>query len=323
MVTFHESRCQAVPVATVDLVWEHALREAAMTFVARLRAATDNRITRDELQQFRFRGENVKLLDTGRGIRNPRQLAATLTIMTSPRSKYDDTPGPEGLLRYAIREGELGSGDNRKLRAAFELRLPLIWFNAVAPGVFNAHLPVFLVEEEADRKRYVVALGEDQLLMAPQLLAARSSEDSMEELLAQRRYVQAMSKQRLHQPRFRAGVMIAYETRCAVCRLGHAALLDAAHIIEDGQPGGDPVTANGLALCKIHHAAYDRDILGISPDRVVHINHQVLQERDGPMLKHGLQDLHGAPLAVIPKRKSQQPDADRLATRFERFAQAG
>jgi predicted restriction endonuclease len=38
----------------------------------------------------------------------------------------------------------------------------------------------------------------------------------------------------------------------------HAALLDAAHIILDTEPQGEPTVRNGLALCKIHHAAYDR-----------------------------------------------------------------
>ena len=79
---------------------------------------------------------------------------------------------------------------------------------------------------------------------------------------------------------------------------------------------------NGLALCKIHHAAYDQDILGISPDRVVHINSDVLAERDGPMLRHGLQEFHRAALRVVPSRAVDQPDPDRLAERFARFEAA-
>jgi len=39
---------------------------------------------------------------------------------------------------------------------------------------------------------------------------------------------------------------------------------------------------NGLALCKIHHAAFDMNILGIRPDHVVEIRTDVLEERDGP-----------------------------------------
>ncbi|MGF1661890.1 MAG: HNH endonuclease, partial [Kineosporiaceae bacterium] len=38
------------------------------------------------------------------------------------------------------------------------------------------------------------------------------------------------ARRRLHQPVFRARVIQAYTTRCAVCALAHASLLDAAHI---------------------------------------------------------------------------------------------
>lgn len=303
--------------------YDRAARLAAMEFVSSIADAHNGTVTRDQLQQFMFRGDNIKLLDTGRGIRNPRQLLATLTILTSVKSPYDDTRGPEGLLRYAIRDGELGVGDNKKLRRAYELQLPLIWFRGVRDGVFVPYLPVYLADEDVETKRYVVALGEEQLLMAPKLLDLSPAEANLSSVIAQRAYVERMTKQRLHQPAFRAGVMLAYETRCAVCSLAHGELLDAAHIVEDGRPGGDPVVPNGLALCKIHHAAYDRNILGISPDRVVHINADILAEVDGPMLKHGIQEFHGSTLRVLPHRKAEQPDPDRLADRFDRFLAAG
>lgn len=306
-----------------DVEYDRAARLAAMEFVSSIADAHNGTVTRDQLQQFTFRGENIKLLDTGRGIRNPRQLLATLTIMTSVKSPYDDTQGPEGLLRYAIRDGEIGAGDNRKLRRAYELQAPMIWFRGVRDGVFVPYMPVYLADEDVATKRYVVALGEEQLLMAPRLLDLTPAEAALSSVIAQREYVERMTKQRLHQPAFRAGVMLAYDTRCAVCSLAHGELLDAAHIIEDGRPGGDPVVSNGLALCKIHHAAYDRNILGISPKRVVHINAEILAEVDGPMLKHGIQEFHGSELRVLPQRKADQPDTDRLADRFDRFLAAG
>ncbi|HEY5248862.1 MAG TPA: HNH endonuclease [Dermatophilaceae bacterium] len=219
-------------------------------------------------------------------------------------------------MRYSMRAGDPGAGDNRKLRRAFELQVPLIWFQQIAPGVFAPVMPVYLVKEEPGDHRYVVALGDDQRLAASGLLSGVTS-------LIERRYAERLSRQRLHQPAFRAGVMLAYERRCTICALRHADLLDAAHIIEDGSPGGDPVVVNGLALCKIHHAAYDRRILGISPDLTVHIDAEVLDEVDGPMLKHGLQEFHGERLRILPRKPAEQPDRDRLAERFERFLAAG
>jgi putative restriction endonuclease len=75
-------------------------------------------------------------------------------------------------------------------------------------------------------------------------------------------------------------------------------------------------------LCKIHHAAYDENILGISPDYVVHINSDVLTEIDGPMLKYGLQHMDRRTLWV-PKRAVDKPDKDRLAARFDEFKRVG
>ncbi|HYS04426.1 MAG TPA: HNH endonuclease [Candidatus Dormibacteraeota bacterium] len=45
---------------------------------------------------------------------------------------------------------------------------------------------------------------------------------------------------------------------------------------------------NGLALSKLHHAAFDRHILGVRPDPTVGLRLDVLPEPDGPMLKYGL-----------------------------------
>jgi putative restriction endonuclease len=299
-----------------DIIRDLHARESAIAFVqALVDQSDDGTVVRDQLQRFEWRGEPIKLRDTGRGIRNPRQLLGTLSILTTVDSHYDDTPGPEGLLRYAIRDGEIGKGDNRKLRVAYEHRLPLIWFYGVRPGAFVPLMPVFLVAEEPAARRYVVAIGHEQRLMARELLSAGNS--------TAREYVERMTRQRLHQPAFRARVMHAYEARCAVCSLAHGALLDAAHIVADGELSGEPVTPNGLALCKIHHAAYDQNILGISPDRVVFINEAVLHEIDGPMLKHGIQDFHQERLRKLPRRPEDQPDPDRLGLRFEEFRKAG
>jgi putative restriction endonuclease len=79
--------------------------------------------------------------------------------------------------------------------------------------------------------------------------------------------------------------------------------------------------SNGLTLCKIHHAAYDENILGISGDYVVHINEEVLREVDGPMLRYGLQAMDGRNL-FTPPNPSERPDRERLDHRFQRFKSA-
>ena len=87
----------------------------------------------------------------------------------------------------------------------------------------------------------------------------------------------------------------------------HAELLDAAHIIPDSEPEGDPVVPNGIALCKLHHAAYDRHILGIRPDYVVEIREDILNEIDGPMLQHGIKELHEQRI-LVPRDNELKPN---------------
>ena len=75
---------------------------------------------------------------------------------------------------------------------------------------------------------------------------------------------------------------------------------------------------NGLALCAIHHLAYDRNLLGIDPTGVVHISERVRDETDGPMLREGIQSFHGAPI-LKPRRPADHPDPARLEKRFSAF----
>ena len=126
----------------------------------------------------------------------------------------------------------------------------------------------------------------------------------------------------MHQRSFRERVLAAYQNHCTLCNLRHIELLDAAHIIGDREEMGDPHIQNGLALCKIHHAAFDQNILGIDPDYKIKVRHDILQETDGPMLKYGIQLLENTSL-ILPKDKRNYPDKVRLSTRFEQFLKAG
>ena len=126
---------------------------------------------------------------------------------------------------------------------------------------------------------------------------------------------------RHHQPLFRTAVIRAYERQCAVCRLPFTELLDAAHIRSDAA-GGLPRVSNGLALCKIHHGAFDANIIGISPDYIVKVKESVLQTFDGPTLQHAIKEMDGERLRKIPTARAEQPDRDLLAERFDSFREA-
>jgi putative restriction endonuclease len=293
-------------------------RAAALVWINDITLSGTIPITREQLaNDFIIDGRRFALVDRGRGIRKPAGWDAALSIMTAaPKSgqprPYADDEGPDGLHRYKLRRDQRGTAENEGLRTAMQHQLPMIWLYGLKPGIFNAISPVYLTAEESAQDQFVLALTEDQRTVIPG--------SSVEAVL--RRYLITETKRRLHQPVFANQIMLAYDTMCAVCTLAHRELLDAAHIVPDSDPLGLPVVQNGLALCKIHHAAYDRNILGIRPDFVVEIHERLLHEIDGPMLTHGLQGHHGERLRKLPTTRSERPAEQRLAQRYAQFRAA-
>lgn len=268
---------------------------------------------------FEFRGRRVPLVSQ-QGIFKPAVLdGAPLSIRTTPiiegRDRpYDDGVTDDGLLLYRYRGTDPSHRENAGLRRAMRDQIPLVHFQGITRGRYLASWPVFIVEDDPAALAFTVALAEPEAL-APDLSPAIAED-------ARRAYYRSVTKRRLHQAVFRQRVLHAYRQSCSICRLRHTELLDAAHILPDSNPRGRPVVPNGLALCKLHHAAFDSNILGIRPDLVVEVRRAVLLEEDGPMLRHGLQEANGASLTV-PRRKEWRPGAEYLEERFEQFREAG
>lgn len=222
---------------------EFRIRLAAMQWLSSFGGETTFRY--GDLRAFHFEGERVPLKDYGRGIWKPRHLEAALslsTVYTPPNEvpPYEDQGGPDGLQRYKYRGDNPNQADNVALRQAMVRELPLIWFVGVS-GSYLPMYPVYLVAEEREQRQFVVALDQVQRHLFPPAGVEVSIDD--------RHYAHSITKQRLHQPLFRARVIEAYEQRCAMCRLRHVSLLDASHILADGHALGQPVVPNGLALC--------------------------------------------------------------------------
>lgn len=291
-----------------------ALREEAMGWLAAWTNDGLDAISYEDLGDFRFREEKMPLKDRQLGIRKPAGLTAALSITTTYRAPdkerpYDDRLGADGLMRYKWDGDDPEKYTNRGLRAAMLERRPLIWFWGVAQGMYKPIFPVYIVAEEREQQQFVVATDGLQNI--------ESTGRSVDEVT--KRYVLQETRRRLHQPVFRGLVMRAYGTRCAICTLRHSSLLDAAHIVPDADQDGVAAVRNGLALCKIHHAAYDSGIIGISPDYKIGVREDVLQEVDGPMLEFGLKGLQGNVLSVLPSMKKERPDQSLLERQYQRF----
>lgn len=288
---------------------EFRLRERIMHLLTVAVAASEDGTTlsRAQLSDFDVDGTSWRLIDASRGIRNPKALQATLAIVSSPTGPYADEPLDGGLFRYDYRAGS-DAGDNTKLRRAYELNLPLILLRKISTGFYAPTFPIYIVADDRPARQVYIALDE----------GLRFLRNPVDPAPDERRYAQRVTRQRLHQPAFRARVLRAYEIRCAVCMLRHGNLLDAAHITPDADDNGSSAVSNGLSLCKIHHAAYDSGMLGISPDYQVCIAPSLLLEKDGPMLLHGIQEMNGRRIA-LPHKPIERPDPERLAERFRLF----
>ena len=78
---------------------------------------------------------------------------------------------------------------------------------------------------------------------------------------------------------------------------------------------------NGIAMCKIHHAAYDADIFGITPTYEVSVRPDVMEEIDGPTLRYTLQAINGSTIE-LPGRRAARPNPELLDVRWKQFLAA-
>jgi len=268
---------------------------------------------------FRYQGTTVPLLGAS-GIWKPKVLDLPISITTAPPAAgkpapYDDEISDDNLLLYRYRGDSPAIADNMRLRETFRQGRPLIYFHGVAKGRYRPFWPVLIREDHPAELHIAVDISVGAL--AGRDLAQLGAAEG----LIEKSYARRLTLQRLHQDAFRERVLKAYRHSCGICSLKHVELLDAAHILPDADPRSQPVVENGMSLCKIHHAAFDRQILGVRPDHVIEIRADILEEVDGPMLRHGLQENHGQRL-ILPRKPDEQPNPLFLEERYELFRQA-
>jgi putative restriction endonuclease len=269
-------------------------------------------------------GERLAIFMLQRGIHKPRQLDAALALNTTPAKPgneppYDDRFGPDGMFLYHYRTPKTATArarqqadeNNESVRVAMRRGLPIVYWFGVVEGFYRPFFPAYVVEDHPERQEFSLDLTE---------LGSRHLDHLAADAPA-RAYRAQIVQARMHQARFSRAVLRAYRNCCAICRLRRGELVESAHIVGDAE-GGEPVVPNGMALCKLHHAAFDRHILGVRPDLQIVVRDDILAEVDGPMLLHGLQGFHGSKLSVIPTRRAERPSEEFLEQRWQRFKDA-
>jgi putative restriction endonuclease len=176
-----------------------------------------------------------------------------------PKRKMKNNPTKSTLLKYEAKAGFTPEA-YEQLKADRKLLVQ------VALDLLDAHFPSSIHKDILDR------IGLD--LADPNLRKKRD-------------------------PRFRFDVIQAYEHRCAVCgydaKIGNSDLgLEAAHIKWVQASGPDNVN-NGLALCALHHKAFDLGAWGLSDELKIilsadihgreHTNHWFFAFNNQPLRK--------------------------------------
>lgn len=301
----------------MDMDYDLRLRMAVFAHVSELQRDGGGVVTSEQLNQgMQFEGERIPIWNQQRGIFRPKQLresGVALTVQTSFQSPYDDRSDlSDDRFVYKYQGDDPDQWDNVALRMAKDTGRPILYLVAVQPGIYQPVFPTYVVADVPERLSFMLmADTEGTIRIGPEALR-------VEPIKA---YVTREVKQRLHQRRFRYLVLTAYQEQCAICSLRHEKLLDAAHILRDSDERGKPEVPNGLSLCRIHHRAYDVNIVGVDPDYQIHVREDILTEIDGPMLRHGLQEIHGESL-ITPSREPDRPNQEYLAERFEEFQAA-
>ena len=263
---------------------------------------------------FEYEGRPVPFLTPYKGIFRSRvqRGSAALSVNTSVSSPYRDRATADGWI-YSYRAGSIDQPDNRALRAAHDLRVPIVYLHATGLGFYTPLFPWFVDADDPVEREVHITPG--QQVLAYDRVGGVEIDDPIE-----RRYEFRETRVRVHQAQFRRLVIPAYRERCTICSLREVRLLDAAHIVGDSEEQGEPSITNGMSLCSIHHRAFDKQLVGVSPDYEVRVSRRLLDDDDGPMLEL-LKGFHRRPI-LLPERRSQRPSRELLALRFERFETA-
>lgn len=262
---------------------------------------------------FDFEGQRVPLVSP-KGIFKPRLMKYPLSITSAPNAPFDNTLSEAGFLYYRYKAEDRFRWDIVALRDTFCKELPLVYLHGIIPGEYLAVWPVYIIADDQQHLAFKIVIDD----CARVGIDTGDIETNRQVTEARREYITTTFRMRLHQRSFRERVLEAYRSRCAFCQLGYRELLDAAHIIPDHLPESRSNIDNGLALCKLHHAAYDSFILGVTPDYEIMVRNDILVEKGGPILKYGLQVLQGTRI-TLPADEKDWPAKNALSWRYERF----
>lgn len=295
------------------------IRQAALARVRMLTQVYGDDIPWSAISQgFALDREKIFLANKAVGIFKPKQMrSGALSIKTTkPRAGrtnvYADSEDTDGTFIYSLQGKDPNNHYNRALRESWENQAPIIYFHAVAESVYKAIFPCFI--ESIDTHSMTCRVSVASEISSSEQYTLRDSEAWRIE----RRYALRATNVRLHQAEFRERVLDAYGRRCSMTGLPVPELLEAAHIMPDTHELGVAGVNNGICLSRIHHRAFDSNLIGVNPDFKIQVSERLLGIQDGLILEGGLKALHGQSLE-LPSNKKNWPSRNLLDLRFNEF----
>lgn len=294
------------------------IMRAAFERVKELELVYEDSIPWKAIQEgFSYSGEKVLLANQVQGIFKPKVISrGPISIKTTlPKGDreniYNDHLTDSGFYQYSLEAGDPRGERNVLLWQALEDKTPFIYFHAIAPAIYKALWPCFVRSILPEKGYAEIAVGSIEYDAKPDKIYEMPSE-------VESKYHVRETKVRLHQASFREMVLNAYQHKCAITQLPIVILLEAAHIIPDSQVGEIQMVSNGISLSRLHHRAYDSNLIGIDSEYRIHISQELSVENGGPLLEQGIQNYSGTKITV-PLQHNLKPNRDYLARRFEAF----
>ena len=175
---------------------------------------------------------------------------------------------------------------------------------AVRPNYLGAYLEN-MVELHACGSSEEAMNVIEEICKDPQGVDDRVIEEKVPEL---RRYSIVSARKALRGAKFRSRVLAAYSNACAMCGV-QLRLVDAAHILPAAHPDSTDETGNGIALCALHHRAFDRGLVTFDSGYRVHRREEMERGLAEAELDGGLDDFQKRLYAKIgvPQNPVERP----------------
>jgi putative restriction endonuclease len=134
--------------------------------------------------------------------------------------------------------------------------------------------------------------------------------DIAEEVAEERKRALVLTWRTLRALDFRDRVLAAYSRRCAMCGI-QLRLVDGAHILPVSEPASNDRTANGIALCALHHRAYDCGLVTFDSRLKIHVNDLAVKMLRADDEVSGLKEFRKAlrPAICAPPDRRDRPAA--------------